>query len=65
MRACLAGLRDEELDAPSGDCTLWRVIAHGSYHGMQHRGEAAMLLTARGHSPGDLDLVSWLMARAG
>lgn len=70
MRAYLASLSDDELqgafydpDAPDLPLPLWQVIAHVSYHGMQHRSEAAMLLTHFGHSPGGIDMVFWLFER--
>jgi uncharacterized damage-inducible protein DinB len=70
MRAYLSSLSDEDLqgafydvDAPDLPLILWQVIAHVSYHGMQHRSEAAMLLTHFGHSPGGIDMVFWLFER--
>jgi len=66
MRAYLASLSDEGVLGPFYDedvpdpYILWQVIAHVSYHGMQHRSEAAMLLTHFGHSPGGIDMVFWL-----
>ncbi len=66
MRAYLASLSDADAqgafydeDAPE-PYILWQVIAHVSYHGMQHRSEAALLLTHFGHSPGGIDMVFWL-----
>lgn len=71
MRAYLASLSDDDLqgsfydfDAPDLPMTLWQVIAHVSYHGMQHRSEAAMLLTHFGHSPGGIDMVFFLFEQS-
>ena len=52
-----------DADAPTLPLVLWQVIAHLSYHGMQHRSEAAMLLTHFGHSPGGIDMVFWLFGK--
>ena len=63
MRAYLAALSDDDARSSAAfGHPLWQVIAHVSYHGMQHRSEAAMLLTHLGHSPGDIDMVFWLEA---
>lgn len=40
--------------------TLWQLLAHVVNHGTQFRAEAAIALTAEGHSPGDLDLLLYL-----
>ena len=34
---------------------VWQTILHVVTHGIQHRGEAAFILTGYGHSPGELD----------
>lgn len=34
---------------------VWQTIIHVVSHGIQHRGEAAFILTGYGHSPGELD----------
>jgi uncharacterized damage-inducible protein DinB len=40
--------------------TLGQQVAHLMEHGAQHRGEAALLLTLAGRSPGDLDYLDLL-----
>ena len=43
---------------------LFEMMAHVVNHGTQFRGEAAVGLTALGHSPGNLDLMAFLRARS-
>jgi uncharacterized damage-inducible protein DinB len=38
----------------------WHMLHHLLTHSMQHRSEAAVLLTAYGHSPGDIDFLFFL-----
>ena len=48
------------LDQSEEGISLWQALAHVVNHGTQHRSEAAVLLTAVGHSPGDLDMVDYI-----
>ncbi len=43
---------------------VWQVMFHVINHGMQHRSEAANLLTVYGQSPGDIDFTIYLNERA-
>ncbi len=50
-------------DVPNGPqvrLDLWKMMLHVANHGTQHRSEAAAMLTAVDHSPGDLDLLFFL-----
>jgi uncharacterized damage-inducible protein DinB len=61
-RNYLATLNDADLERDIvGFGPLGMTIVHVLMHGMQHRSEAAMLLTIYRHSPGNIDLVFYLM----
>jgi uncharacterized damage-inducible protein DinB len=69
MRAYLANLTNEDMESHlryttdtgiKRDRILWHCLLHVVNHGTQHRSEAAALLTAYGHSPGDLDFTVFL-----
>ena len=56
----LASLSDESLNLGYGDDSqtgpkVWQTILHVVTHGIQHRSEAAAILTEYGQSPGELD----------
>jgi uncharacterized damage-inducible protein DinB len=69
LQAILAALSDTDLDRPvsyrrddgtTETWTLWLLLLHGVTHGTQHRSEAAMVLTELGHSPGALDVTTFV-----
>lgn len=62
----LADLTEADLERDFyGLGPLGMTITHLMLHGMQHRSELALMLTGYGRSPGDIDLVFYLMELAG
>jgi uncharacterized damage-inducible protein DinB len=60
LDAWFAGLAPEAPNRIWDGLPIWQTMVHVVNHGTQHRSEAAALLTAEGHSPGELDLVDFL-----
>lgn len=72
MRDYLAGLNDDDLngyvsytndEGQRRERVLWHYLFHVVNHGMQHRSEAAAILTGYGASPGDIDFTVFLNER--
>jgi uncharacterized damage-inducible protein DinB len=69
MQGFIQSLRPEDVNRwvefnttsgrPQG-ATLWKALAHLVNHGTQFRGEAGVVLTNFGRSPGDLDMILYL-----
>jgi uncharacterized damage-inducible protein DinB len=64
MRTFIAGLDEARLDATYAGAPLWQAMVQVVNHGTQHRSEAAVILTAAGSSPGDLDIVRFSFEQA-
>ena len=59
-QAYIASLEDTDLTrivtlGPDSALPVWQILMHLYTHSVQHRGEAAQMLTDQGHSPGDID----------
>ncbi len=73
MRDYVAGLADDALsrvvtyttiaNPQERQHTVEHCLTHMVFHGMQHRSEAAAMLTNFGHSPGNIDLIYYLIAK--
>jgi uncharacterized damage-inducible protein DinB len=72
FRSYLATLSKDDLEgtvdtvSPAGDAytfVRWEMLQHLLLHSMQHRTEAAALLTTYGKSPGDIDFLFFTIGR--
>ncbi|HZT98118.1 MAG TPA: DinB family protein [Ktedonobacteraceae bacterium] len=70
MRAFLASLSEENvrrivqytnMQGQAYSVPLWQLMMQLVNHGTQHRSEAAMILTELGHSPGDIDMLVFVL----
>ena len=66
MRRFLAGLDDADLEravefrfpgSAGGSLPVGKLLQHGAIHGVHYRAQAALLLRALGHAPGNVDLL--------
>lgn len=72
MRAYLDTLTEEALNGTIRyvipglvrERVVWHILLDAIFHAMQHRSEAAALLTTYGQSPGDYDFTLFLSERA-
>ncbi|MGI8475648.1 MAG: DinB family protein [Thermomicrobiales bacterium] len=67
---CIAGLKDDDLaetvavqnsSGVARHAVRWQMLLHQANHAMQHRSEVAVFLTELGFSPGQLDLMRYLL----
>lgn len=58
----VASLNEQTINQPYGENTptVWQTVLHVITHSVQHRSEAAFILTGYGHSPGELDFAVFL-----
>jgi uncharacterized damage-inducible protein DinB len=72
FRRFLALLTDDDLsrtirytntEGKPYETILWHILVHVVNHGTQFRGEAGVVLTGYGHSPGDLDMILFFRER--
>ena len=70
-RAYLSAVSNEDLartthykntTGASFSAVTWQLLQHVAMHGMQHRSECAQMLTDFGHSPGNQDMIVFLLA---
>ena len=63
LRIWVAGLSDEALGAPppgqDSRLATWRYLLYVVNHGLQQLAEAAVLLSQRGHSPGEIGYLAF------
>lgn len=43
---------------------VWQILVHAANRATQHRSELAAMLTIRGHSAGDLDMILYFRQQA-
>ena len=62
--AWLPGVSQGLLDHVDDGVAVWQMLVHVINHSTQHRSEAAVVLTAEGRSPGEIDLIYYAEERA-